>query len=155
MSFVADPRHRLRQTLRLMRFLLIALVVPLTASFASTPYKGPGGRDLILAETNRAVLEGLLLIRDTYEFENAEHPMIGWTPDSPGPHKLIVVLSGLDASDETVFANNAAFADAGPWRRPSPHRGTGWSSWRRQTTRTSAIHLAPSLNPTALTPPLP
>ena len=105
-----------------MRFLLIAALLPLTASFASTPYEGPEGTDLILAETTRAVPEGLVLIRDTYQFENAEHPMIGWTPDSPGPHKLIVVLSGLDASDETVFANNAAFADAGPWRAFVPRR---------------------------------
>ena len=106
-----------------MRFLLITALLPLTASFASTPYKGPGGRDLILAETNRAVPEGLLLIRDTYEFENAEHPMIGWTPDSPGPHKLIVVLSGLDPSDEKERDwYNAAFADAGPWRAFVPRR---------------------------------
>tara|TARA_B100000795_G_scaffold211996_1_gene165657 strand:+ start:96 stop:485 length:390 start_codon:yes stop_codon:yes gene_type:complete len=105
-----------------MRFLLITALLPLTASFASTPYKGLEGSDFILAETTRAVPEGLVLIRDTYQFENAEHPMIGWTPDSPGPHKLIVVLSGLDASDETVFANNAAFADAGPWRAFVPRR---------------------------------
>ena len=97
-----------------MRFLLIALVVPLTASFASTPYEGPEGPDLILAETTRAVPEGLVLIRDTYEFDNAKHPMIGFTPDSPGPHKLIVVLTGLDESSRHEFsefgANNGAFA---------------------------------------------
>ena len=112
MSLVADPRHRLRQTLRLMRFLLIALVVPLTASFASTPYEGPEGTDLILAETTRAVPEGLVLIRDTYQFENAEHPMTGFTPNSPGPHKLIVVPSSYDTTAyETEFgAHDWAFA---------------------------------------------
>ena len=95
-----------------MRFLLIAALLPLTASFASTPYEGPEGPDLILAETTRAVPEGLVLIRDTYEFENAEHPMTGFTPDSPGPHKLIVVLTGHDpAAYETEFgAHDDTFA---------------------------------------------
>ena len=106
-----------------MRFLLITALLPLTASFASTPYEGPEGADLVLAETTRAAPEGLVLIRDTYQFENAEHPMIVWTPDSPGPHKLIVVLSGLDPSDETERDwYNAAFADAGPWRAFVPRR---------------------------------
>ena len=36
------------------------------------------------------------LIRDRYQFEGGEHPMTGLTPDSPGPHKLIVVLTGYD-----------------------------------------------------------
>eukprot|EP00964_Phaeocystis_antarctica_P040807 scaffold23356_cov69-Phaeocystis_antarctica.AAC.1 len=60
-----------------MRFLLIATLVPLTASFASTPtpYEVPGG---------------LVLIRDSYEFDHAKHPMTGFAPDSPGPHKLIL-----------------------------------------------------------------
>ena len=97
----------------LMRFLLIALGVPLTASFASRPHKAPEGADLVLAETTRAVPEGLVLIRDTYQFENAKHPMTGFTPDSPGPHKLIVVLTGTDdpSRHETEFgAHDAAFA---------------------------------------------
>ena len=87
-----------------MRFLLIAALVSLTASFASTPYEGLQGRDLVLAETTRAVPEGLVLIRDTYQFENAEHPMTGFTPDSPGPHKLIVVLSGKETTHDLAFA---------------------------------------------------
>ena len=96
-----------------MRFLLIAALLPLTASFASTPYEGPEGADLVLAETTRAAPEGLVLIRDTYEFDNAKHPMTGFTPDSPGPHKLIVVLTGLDdpTAYETEFgAHDWAFA---------------------------------------------
>ena len=67
-----------------MRFLMIAALLPLAASFASTakpPYEPP---------------EGLALIRDSYQFDNTEHPMTGLTPDSPGPHKLIVVVQGLD-----------------------------------------------------------
>ena len=87
-----------------MRFLLITALLPLTASFASTPYEGPEGTDLILAETTRAVPEGLVLIRDTYQFDNAKHPMIGFTPDSPGPHKLIVVLSGQETTHDSAFA---------------------------------------------------
>ena len=96
-----------------MRYLLIAALLPLTASFASIPYKRRESADLILAETTRAVPEGLVLIRDTYQFENAKHPMTGFTPDSPGPHKLIVVLTGNDdpARYETEFgAHDAAFA---------------------------------------------
>ena len=95
-----------------MRFLLIAALLPLTASFASTPYEGPEGADLVLAETTRAAPEGLVLIRDTYEFDNAKHPMTGFTPDSPGPHKLIVVLTGHDSDAyETEFgAHDWAFA---------------------------------------------
>ena len=75
-----------------MRFLMIAALLPLAASFASTPkpaYEPP---------------EGLALIRDSYQFDNAEHPMTGLTPDSPGPHKLIVVVQGLDdLAYETEF----------------------------------------------------
>ena len=80
-----------------MRFLLIATLVPLTASFASTP-------------TPYEVPEGLVLIRDSYEFDNAKHPMTGFTPDSPGPHKLIVMLTGNDkAAYETEFGAHDAF----------------------------------------------
>ena len=107
-----SPPTCCRPSNRLMRFLLIALGVPLTASFASRPHKAPEGADLVLAETTRAVPEGLVLIRDTYQFENAKHPMTGFTPDSPGPHKLIVVLTGTDdPSRHTEFgAHDAAFA---------------------------------------------
>ena len=82
-----------------MRFLMIAALLPLAASFASTakpPYEPP---------------EGLALIRDSYQFDNTEHPMTGLTPDSPGPHKLIVVLYGSDVSAyETEFgAHDKAF----------------------------------------------
>ena len=95
-----------------MRFLLIAALLPLTASFASTPYEGLQGLDLVLAETTRAAPEGLVLIRDTYEFENAKHPMTGFTPDSPGPHKLIVVLTGHDprAYETEYGAHDDTFA---------------------------------------------
>ena len=95
-----------------MRFLLIAALLPLTASFASTPYEGLQGQDLVLAETTRAAPEGLVLIRDTYEFENAKHPMTGFTPDSPGPHKLIVVLTGHDprAYETEYGAHDDTFA---------------------------------------------
>jgi len=95
-----------------MRFLLILALVSLTASFASIPYKGLVGADLVRAETTRAVPEGLVLIRDTYQFENAKHPMTGFTPDSPGPHKLIVVPSSYDpAAYETEHgAHDFVFA---------------------------------------------
>ena len=95
-----------------MRILLIVALLPLTASFASTPYEGLEGADLILAEASRAAPEGLVLIRDTYQFENAEHPIAGFTPDSPGPHKLIVVPSSYDTTAyETEFgAHDWAFA---------------------------------------------
>jgi hypothetical protein len=83
-----------------MRLLTIAALLPLAASFASTakpPYEPP---------------EGLALIRDSYQFDNAEHPMTGLTPDSPGPHKLIVVVQGHDdLAYETEFgAHDFAFA---------------------------------------------
>ena len=87
-----------------MHFLFFAALLPLTASFASTPYKKLEGSDFILAETTRAVPEGLVLIRDTYQFDNAKHPMTGFTPDSPGPHKLIVVLSGQETTHDSSFA---------------------------------------------------
>ena len=95
-----------------MRLHLIAALLPLTASFASTPYEGLQGLDLVLAEASRAALEGLVLIRDTYQFDNAKHPMTGFTPDSPGPHKLIVVLTGYQSDPyETQFgAHDQAFA---------------------------------------------
>ena len=41
-----------------MRLHLIATLLPLTASFASTPYEGLQGLDLVLAEASRAALEG-------------------------------------------------------------------------------------------------
>ena len=44
------------------------------------------------------VPEGLVLIRDSYQFEDAKYPMIGFTPDSDGPHKLIVLLGGNQGS---------------------------------------------------------
>ena len=95
-----------------MRILLIVALLPLTASFASTPYEGLEGADLILAEASRAAPEGLVLIRDTYQFENAEHPIAGFTPDSPGPHKLIVVLTGHDprAYETEYGAHDDTFA---------------------------------------------
>ena len=124
-----------------MRCLLIAALVPLSASFASIPYEAPV-RPLVRAEMTRAVPEGLFLFRDTYQFDNAKHPMTGITPISPGPHKLIVLLSGQDdpALFDTEFGAHEwrSLSDAGSWRRPSPRTGTGWSSWRRQTTRISA-----------------
>ena len=69
-----------------MRILVLAALVSLTAAFASTPkpYLAPGG---------------LILIRDSYQFEGAEHPMTGLTPDSGGPHKLIVVVTGYDPAN--------------------------------------------------------
>ena len=106
-----------------MRLLVIAALLPLAASFASTPeppkpYEPP---------------EGLVLIRDSYQFDNAEHAMTGLMPDSPGPHKLIVMLTGEDPTAyETEFGQvDAAF---------DPRRGaiekfvplTGWSSWSPQ-----------------------
>ena len=56
------------------RLLIAALVAP-SASFASTPAP-----------------EGTILIRDSYQFDNAKYPMTGFTPDSDGPHRLVVVL---------------------------------------------------------------
>ena len=44
------------------------------------------------------VPEGLVLIRDSYQFEDAEYTMIGFTPDSDGPHKLIVGLGGTQSA---------------------------------------------------------
>ena len=90
-----------------MRLLVIAALLPLAASFASTPeppkpYEPP---------------EGLVLIRDSYQFDNAEHAMKGLVPDSPGPHKLIVYMTGADPTAyETEFGHvDAAF---------DPRRGT-------------------------------
>ena len=95
-----------------MRILLIVALLPLTVSFASTPYEGLEGADLILAEASRAAPEGLVLIRDSYQFDNAKHPMTGFTPDSPGPHKLIVVLTGHapDAYETEHGAHDFVFA---------------------------------------------
>ena len=51
-----------------MRFLLIAALLPLTASFASTPVDTKASRAyVVLAEASRAAPEGLVLIRDTYD----------------------------------------------------------------------------------------
>ena len=101
------------ETFSLMRFLLIAALLPLTASFASTPVDTKASRAyLALAEASRAAPEGLVLIRDTYEYDNAKHPMTGFTPDSPGPHKLIVVLTGHDprAYETEYGAHDDTFA---------------------------------------------
>ena len=66
--------------------LLALSFTPLCAPFASAPkpYEAP---------------EGQTLIRDRYQFEGAEHPMTGLTPDSGGPHKLIVVVTGYDPAN--------------------------------------------------------
>ena len=53
------------------------------------------------------VPEGLVLIRDSYQFEDAKYPMIGFTPDSDGPHKLIVLLGGNDQGSTGVSADRA------------------------------------------------
>ena len=69
---------------RLAKLAILALTfTPLCAPFASTPepYEAP---------------EGQTLIRDTYQFEGAQHPMTGLTPDSGGPHKLIVMLATIE-----------------------------------------------------------
>ena len=51
--------------------------------------------------------EGLVLIRDSYQFGDAKLPMTGFTPDSDGPHKLIVLLSGFQPKSEgTVFEHH-------------------------------------------------
>ena len=93
----------------LMRFLLIAALLPRAAAFASL--SAPEGADLVLAETTRAVPEGLVLIRDTYQFENAEHLMTGFTPDSPGPHKLVVLTGHAPDAYETEHgAHDFVFA---------------------------------------------
>jgi len=70
--------------------LLALAFTPLCASFASAPkpYEAP---------------EGQTLIRDTYQFEGAEHPMTGLTPESGGPHKLIVMLAGIRVVHEYAF----------------------------------------------------
>ena len=70
-----------------MRLLVLAALVPLSAPFASIP-EPP---------------EGQALIRDSYQFEGASHPMTGVTPDSGGPHKLIVVLATLGESHDDAF----------------------------------------------------
>ena len=84
----------MRGTFVLMRCLLSAAFVILAASFSSTPKPAP-----------YEAPEGLVLVRDSYQLENANHPMIGFTPDSPGPHKLIVVLTGVNQPlDDKSFA---------------------------------------------------
>ena len=57
--------------------------VPFTAAFSTLPRPAPYEPP-----------DGLVLIRDRYQFEGTEHPMTGLTPDGPGPHKLIVVVTG-------------------------------------------------------------
>ena len=76
---------------------LLALVfTPFCAPFASTPkpYEAP---------------EGQTLIRDTYQFEGAQHPMTGLTPDSGGLHKLIVMLAGSQARGIVQAVHDEAF----------------------------------------------
>ena len=70
--------------------LLVLAFTPFCAPFASTPkpYEAP---------------EGQTLIRDTYQFEGAEHPMTGLTPDSGGPHKLIVMLATIQEVHDDAF----------------------------------------------------
>ena len=76
----------------MMRLLLIAALVALSASFASIPHEAP---------------EGTVLIRDSYQFESAKYPMTGFKPDSDGPHKLIVLLGGNQPSSfGTLFWHN-------------------------------------------------
>jgi len=70
--------------------LLALAFTPLCAPFASTPkpYEAP---------------EGQTLIHDTYQFEGAEHPMTGLTPESGGPHKLIVWLATIEEVHDEAF----------------------------------------------------
>jgi len=80
--------------------ILAVAFTPFCASFASTPkpYEAP---------------EGQTLIRDTYQFEGAQHPMTGLTPDSGGPHKLIVMLAALqEVHDETFGYRSRAIENA-------------------------------------------
>ena len=71
--------------------ILVLAFTPFCAPFASTPepYEAP---------------EGQTLIRDTYQFEGAQHPMTGLTPDSDGPHKLIVMLATIEEVHDEAFA---------------------------------------------------
>ena len=73
-----------------MRLLVIAALVPLSASFGSVP-------------------KGLVLIRDSFQFEGNDHPMTGFTPDGGGPHKLIVMLTGLERVEATSTPHDKAF----------------------------------------------
>ena len=70
-----------------MRLLVLAALVPLSASFASIP-EPP---------------ESQALIRDSYQFEGASHPMTGVMPDSGGPHKLVVLLAAFGESHHDAF----------------------------------------------------
>ena len=85
-SFADRFSHR-RLSLNRMRLLVLAALVPLSASFASIP-EPP---------------EGQALIRDSYQFEGASHPMTGVTPDSGGPHKLVVLLAAFGESHHDAF----------------------------------------------------
>ena len=87
------PTPRTTPTTR-MRLLVVAALLPLAASFASVP-------------------KGLVLIRDSYQFEGRVHPMTGFTPDSGGPHKLIVMLTGLERVDATTPHDKAFEARRG------------------------------------------
>ena len=84
--------------------------------------------------------DGLVLIRDRYQFEGAEHPMTGLTPDGPGPHRLIVVLTGYDPANYpptslvrmmTILHPESGASSLGPCR------GMGWSSSRRRASTSS------------------
>ena len=80
--------------------LLALSFTPLCAPFASAPkpYEAP---------------EGQTLIRDRYQFEGAEHPMTGLTPDSGGPHKLIVWLATIEEVHDDAFDDRSrAMANA-------------------------------------------
>ena len=77
-----------------MRLLVIAALVPLSASFGSVP-------------------KGLVLIRDSFQFEGNDHPMTGFTPDGGGPHKLIVMLTGLERVEATTPHDKAFEARRG------------------------------------------
>ena len=68
----------------------LLFLVPLTAAFSTLPLP------YVPSIKSYEPPDGLVLIRDRYQFEGAEHPMTGLTPDGPGPHKLIVVLTGYD-----------------------------------------------------------
>jgi len=77
-----------------MRLFVILALVPLSASFGSVP-------------------KGLVLIRDSFQFEGNDHPMTGFTPDGGGPHKLIVMLTGLERVEATTPHDKAFEARRG------------------------------------------
>jgi len=71
----------------------LLFLVPLTAAFSTLPLP------YVPSIKSYEPPDGLVLIRDRYQFEGAEHPMTGLTPDGPGPHKLIVVVTGYDPAN--------------------------------------------------------